>query len=163
MIATAGVGPAGHASAGGGRQRHQIDGQIQSDAQTVLSSACDPTGHCVISTSAVNQWTGGLDGATESRSVIALDQANGDASIQTFELFTGAVRGCGEGSFTMAANITRNLSAMGTGTLSVVPGSGSGTLQGITGHGSFTVTPTGPASATSTYTLIVRCQAARQR
>jgi len=160
MVAVVGIGSSGHASADG--RHNRIGGQIVSDAQTVVSTVCDPAGHCVISTSAVNQWTGGLEGATESRSVIALDQATGNASIQTFELFTGTVEGCGEGSFTMAGNITRALSAPGTGTLLVVAGSGSGQLQGISGRGTFAVTPTGPSSATSTFKLDLRCQPARR-
>ena len=162
VVITVGVGSAGQAAADNGRQRNRIDGQIESDSQTVLSSVCDPAGHCVISTSAVNQWIGGLDGATESRSVIALDQATGQASIQTFELFTGTVEGCGQGSFTMSAHITRLLSATGTGRLTVVEGSGSGQLQGISGRGTFAVTPTGPASATSTFSLDLRCSPAKQ-
>ena len=162
VVITVGVGSGGQAAAQNGQQRNRIGGQIESDAQTVLSTVCDPAGHCVISTSAVNQWTGGLDGTTESRSVIALDQATGQASIQSFELFTGTVEGCGEGSFTMAGNITRLLSAPGTGKLVVVEGSGSGQLQGISGRGTFSVTPTGPASATSTFTLDLRCAPARQ-
>ena len=159
MILTVGVGSAGHAAAGGGHHQRTV-GQIESDSQTVLSTACDPAGHCVISTSATNQWTGGLDGTTESRSAIALDEATGKASIQSFELFTGTVDGCGDGSFTLAANITRLLSAPGQGTLLVVPGSGSGRLEGISGVGTFAVTPTGPSSATSTFTLELRCPSA---
>jgi Protein of unknown function (DUF3224) len=106
----------------------------------------------------VNTYAGGLAGSSASRSSVALDQASGLVSITGFELFTGHVAGCGDGSFTGLGEITRLLQSPGTGTFEVVAGSGSGDLVGLSGRGTFSVTPTGPTSATSTFTMQLRCR-----
>ena len=108
--------------------------------------------------SSVNIYTGGLAGSAASRSSVAYDQTTGLVSITGFELFTGHVAGCGDGSFTSLAAITRPLQSPGTGTSEVVVGSGSGDLTGLRGRGTFSVTPTGPTSATSTFSLELRCR-----
>ena len=157
-IGLLGVGVAGRASADGGWHRVRIDGAIESDNPTVGPFACDAANHCVVNLSAVNAWSGGLAGSSASRSALVLDQSTGLASIEDFELFTGHVAGCGDGSFTLAGAITRLLQSPGAGTLAIVADSGSGALAGISGKGTFSVTPTGPTSASSTFTLTVRCR-----
>ena len=155
-----GVGMGGRASADDGWHRVRIEGTIESDNPTVGPLACDLANHCVVNLSSVNVWGGGLAGSTASRSAVALDQSTGLASIEGFELFTGQVAGCGDGSFTMTGAITRLLQSPGVGTLVIVAGSGSGALAGITGRGTFSVTPTGPTSAASTFTIAARCRRA---
>ena len=42
-----------------------------------------------------------------SREIIAVDQTTGWGTFESFELFTGHVQGCGDGSFTMRGSISR--------------------------------------------------------
>ena len=152
------VGFGTRAGADDGWRRVRIEGGIESDNPTATPFSCDAAGHCVVGLSSVNTYTGGLAGSSASRSSVAFDQASGLASITGFELITGHVAGCGDGSFTALGAITRLLQSPGTGSVEVVAGSGSGDLVGLSGRGSFSVTPTGPTSATSTFSLVLRCR-----
>jgi hypothetical protein len=156
LVASVGLAPRAGADDGGRPSR--VSGAIEFADPVVSPLSCDAALHCVVGLSATNQWSGGLQGTSSSREIIAVDQTTGWATFESFELFTGHVQGCGDGSFTMRGSISRSFPSPGTGTLEVLPGTGSGDLAGVRGRGTFSVTPTGPTSATSTFVLDLRCR-----
>lgn len=140
-----------------GTIRARVEGAIVSGPPSVSAPTCDGA-TCVFGMESENSWAGGMAGVSHARAAVTLLQQSGVGDFVAFDLFVGTVEGCGAGSFVLRGHVSRPLADSGSGTLEVVEGSGSGDLTGMTGDGTLTVTPTGPTTATSEYSLSLKCR-----
>ena len=134
-----------------------VKGELTAPPATAVGLDCNVAGACIANVASTNTWTGGLTGTSESRDSVAGD-VKGNVTFVSFDLFTGHVQGCGDGSIIIQGHITRPFTQPGQGTLEVVKNTGSGGLAKLTGQGTFYVVPDpGGSSATSTYSMTLSC------
>ncbi len=82
-------------------------------------------------------WTGDLDGKTTFNAVLRADPTSAGALVGTInEVFTGSVRGIGQGHLFLTEEITDTASGGVTVSATIVRGDGE--LKGVTGHLRFT-------------------------
>lgn len=143
-----------------GRSRTvHVSGTGVSDANAPVGLSCDATGRCLVSTLIPGSVTGDVQGATIGRGAAYGNITTGDYFGSSVLMISGAVAGCGTGSFTVSlADFSGNLALPAPASGVVVPGSGTGELDAVSGRASFAFTPGQAGAGTYTYTMKLRCR-----
>jgi hypothetical protein len=144
-----------------GRSRTvHVSGTGVSDPNAPIGLSCDATGgRCLVSTLIPGSIAGDVQGATIGRGAAYGNLTTGDYFGSSVLMISGAVAGCGTGSFTVSlADFSGNLALPAAATGVVVPGSGTGELDAVSGRANFVFTPGQAGAGTYTYTMKLRCR-----
>ncbi len=127
-----------------------------------FTQTCDSAGACLlpISGGPASTVTGDFNG-TGVYAGAAHQIGSDEAYSSAITTFTGAVKGCGEGTEVMRydAHYRADLPHGGGGTWEIVDGTGTGDLEQLSGHGTFTLGTTNPDdfSGTAIFKGTIRC------
>ena len=162
---TAGLAQVGPAFAGSDQtpgKARKITFTTASGPPIPFTQTCDSAGACVlpISGGPESTITGDFNG-TGVYAGAAHQVGREEAYSSAITTFTGAVKGCGEGTDVTRydAHYRADLPHGGGGTWEIVDGAGTGDLQQLSGHGTFTLGTTDPAdfSGTANFKGTIRC------
>jgi hypothetical protein len=121
---------------------------------------CDPSGRCALGYSITSTYSGDLTGQSVTNGVLYIDPATFVSQGTSLELFTGAVKGCGTGTFVVHYPLFSSGGGVITASATILSGSGTGDLAGISGtiKSEYTATANG---ASSQLKLQIRCHPTR--
>jgi hypothetical protein len=116
---------------------------------------CAPASSCVVPFSLLGSATGDFEGRSAQTGGGAR-LADGSLYANSTLVFTGSIRGCGDGTVVMRST-GFNRGGEISGTIEIVEGSGTGDLAGLTGDGPVTSGEAGPDGSSGTVAMRIRC------